>query len=84
MHTPHPLVISQDGTDVDWTHPADCPAGDQCEIDRRTRELPLHTMAALTEARPDGTYYLSLYGIRALCLVDEAGRILPEPHTEAA
>lgn len=84
MYTPHPLVITHGGTDVDWTHPDHCPAGQHCEIARRTHELPLHYMAALANGRPDGAYLLSLYGIRGLCLVDTQGRILPDPPAAAA
>lgn len=84
MYTPHPFVISHDGTDVHWTHPAGCPDGDHCEIQVRAASLPLHHMADLAEGRPDGTYLLSLYGVRGLCLVDDHGLMLPEPATEAA
>lgn len=84
MHTPHPLVISLDGTDVDWTHPGDCPDGDHCEITRRAHEMPLQHMAALAAGHPDGTYLLGLYGFRGLCLVDDQGRILPDQPAAAA
>lgn len=84
MHTPHPLVISASGTDVDWTHPDDCPDGDHCEIRIRAASLPLRDMAALVEGRPDGTYLLGLYGFRGLCLIDEQGHMLPDPHADAA
>lgn len=84
MRTPHPFVISDDGTDVDWTHPDNCPDGDQCEIRVRAASLPLRDMAALAEGRPDGTYLLGLYGFRSLCLIDDQGRILDDPQPSAA
>ncbi|MFG3510238.1 hypothetical protein ACGF5F_32600 [Streptomyces sp. NPDC047821] len=84
MFTPHPFVISADGTDVDWTHPTACPDGERCEIRARANGLPLPYMAELAAGRPDGTYWLSLYGVRGLCLVDATGRLLPEPQADAA
>ncbi len=83
--TPHPFVIADNGADVDWTHPTNCPQGERCEIARRAHEMPLHAMAALAEGRPDGTYLLGLLGFRGLCLIDAKGSMLPavEPYPTA-
>ncbi|QIP87624.1 hypothetical protein GLX30_30390 [Streptomyces sp. Tu 2975] len=77
-HQPHPFVITADGTDVDWTHPDTCPAGDTCPIAIRADQLTLDDMAALAEGRPDGTYQLSLYGFHGLCLTDDHGHLLAD------
>lgn len=76
---PHPLIVTTipDGQDIDWTHPDNCPAGDACDILRRTRRLPLGDMAELAEGRPDGTYRLGRFGFHGLVLIDDERRILP-------
>ncbi|MGW7440598.1 hypothetical protein [Streptomyces sp. NPDC054849] len=76
---PHTLTVAtiEEGRDFDWTHPTTCPDGDQCETFRRVcrnREF----MSELADGRPDGEYLLGLYGFNGLCLVDEAGQILPD------
>jgi hypothetical protein len=76
--TPHLLVITCDGTDVDWTHPADCADDQHCEILRRTSHATLNDMADLAAGRPDGTYRLGLYGFNGLCLTDDTGHLLAD------
>lgn len=78
MTHPHPIVITCDGTDVDWTHPDDCPDGQHCDILRRTSRMRIDNMALLVEGRPDGTYLLGMYGFHGLCLIDETGLMLPD------
>ncbi|QHC22857.1 hypothetical protein [Streptomyces sp. GS7] len=36
-------------------------------------------MADLAEGRPDGVYRLGGFGLHSVCLVDEDGRMLPDP-----
>ncbi|MFI8448235.1 hypothetical protein [Streptomyces erythrochromogenes] len=71
------VTTTDAGRDYDWTHPTTCPDGDTCEIYRRVcgnREF----MSELAEDRPDGEYLLGLYGFTGLCLIDEAGHMLPD------
>lgn len=76
--TPHTLTATtvNGSLDLDWTHPADCPDGDACEIRRRAHHCHDWDMVALVEGRPDGTYLLGLFGFHGLCLIDETGRML--------
>ncbi|MFD3802633.1 hypothetical protein ACFWTC_03170 [Streptomyces sp. NPDC058619] len=79
--TPHPFtvtILDDGGRDYDWTHPTDCPDGDHCDIARRAARLPDWDMAALADGRPDGAYLLGRVGFHGLCLIDTAGRILPD------
>ncbi|WP_406078728.1 hypothetical protein OG337_28995 [[Kitasatospora] papulosa] len=77
---PHPYIVTTipNGQDIDWTHPENCPLGDDCDIARRTRRMGIDDMAALAEGRPDGTYRLGRYHFHGLVLIDENGRILPD------
>jgi hypothetical protein len=82
----HPLVVTDipNGRDLDWTHPDACPiATDECEFTRRIRRMGDHDMVDLVADRPAGTYLLGWYGFHGLCLIDENGRMLPDPPTAA-
>lgn len=78
MRVAHPLVITdtEDGRDLDWTHPADCPDGDQCEILTRANTAPAGYMNGLADGLPEGVYLLGLFWLNGLCLVDEDGRVI--------
>lgn len=79
MTTPaHTITVTtiDGGRDYDWTHPADCPEGDNCEFVRRIRKSVTEDLTALVDGRPDGTYLLGLYHFHGLCLIDDTGRIL--------
>lgn len=78
-HHPFTITTIPEGTHYDWDHPTDCPDGDTCDIQRRTRRMGMHDMADLGANRPDGTYSLGRYGFHNLVLIDDQGQILPDP-----
>ncbi|MCX5598491.1 hypothetical protein OOK29_10100 [Streptomyces phaeochromogenes] len=52
MAHPHHLTVTEiDGErSVDWTHPADCPDGEHCDIRRRARRMRSEAFWELVEA----------------------------------
>ncbi|WP_328632003.1 hypothetical protein [Streptomyces sp. NBC_00356] len=81
MNHPHYLTLTDDGErSLDWTHPADCPDGDQCDIARRTHRMRPEALWELVDGRPPGRYRLACVGFHALTLVDDKGAALVDAH----
>ena len=78
MRVAHPLVITdtEDGRDLDWTHPADCPDGERCEILNRANTAPAGYMTGLADGIPPGAYLLGLFWGTGLCLLDGHGQMI--------
>ncbi|MFJ8677267.1 hypothetical protein [Streptomyces sp. NPDC093589] len=65
------ITTTPDGTDLDWTHTANCPEPeDTCEFMRRIHRMGHHGMANLAEGQPDGTYRLGGFGFHSIRLTE--------------
>jgi hypothetical protein len=80
MNHPHHLTVTEiDGErTIDWTHPADCPDGERCDIARRTHRMHSEELSELADGRKPGRYLLGRFGFHGLVLVDENGVVLPD------
>jgi hypothetical protein len=89
-HTITVTTLDNSDRDYDWTHPENCPDGENCDIRRRLHRARNEELVEMVASRPDGTYRLGRFGFHGLDLVDERGILLPDvveamsPATKAA
>ncbi|MFD8771434.1 hypothetical protein [Streptomyces sp. NPDC059916] len=78
---PHAITVTtldNGDRDYDWTHPDNCPDGEDCDIRRRLHRARSEYLVEMVAGRPDGTYRLGRFGFHGLDLVDERGILLPD------
>lgn len=77
-HTITVTTLDNSDRDYDWTHPENCPDGENCDIRRRLHRARNEELVEMVAGRPDGTYRLGRFGFHGLDLVDERGILLPD------